>query len=1102
MINKYKKEDFIALAKRKETVTWDDIQDYFGKDIINSTDFDDLLYELDRERVRVIAYTEKTETTEVLSDLKKNDEEISSTDEAKKTIENILFEHLEEKIYEKKSAQEKWYNTLLKCAEEKNNIITCKDIQNLIPLESIYTNEDQFNIIIKRLLDANVQIKDIDFNLLGDVKFNYSYDESIFKNYENFENPRMIAIRKDMRKIAPDLKQYNYVFLVYLINAYFEEKNSSSRKKYSRTEISQLYKNPEFDNRSDEELKDILYIGNEYKPIYSIKESDNKEFPENIKDEILNFFNTHEKTDKNIIEIAASLKLYPSEVAFFINQLEEQKIISEIENVNKLMEEIKNELKEINSDTQAMEISPITFTEQSEKNNVDKYLSYILNFILFEKKSDKTYIKNELKGSILELTVHELLDCFTQSVLDAISPYISEKKILYWVGNNKILGSTQSNILDSDSWRKRCFYITNEVIVNKNLTSNYSTIFDIFKCRYKTSGTYPNIQTIQEKTLDKFSSLYDLFNIKDKTVKNELEWNLTNFGVVFLNRREETQLRRLYANYWIETSRLILSDIKQAINTYQNHAKLKNGRPKVYRENIRSIKITPFDGDLLSKINSINKPKIPTFEDGTSKTIEDFWKDFIEPSLPKNIDVVIKWHNLLKEYVKKTDAILGFRTGNVAGKLRRGWETVTNDGYSFFYTDNGFPHFFYKLAYDGDYEPKLEEFYELMKNKQFPIRDAFLMDPEEKQKAAFNVSGKNPGIGTSGYKLAHVIDAGRDYCINGDVIGLAEICKKYFDLGQETDWTIDETTGLYSRKNFQILDKDKKLARQLAEISFLRMVHPMNYFLTPKKRNTTTTNGIKTSKIYNEYSINGVTKYDIAEEPLLISYVRQKFHDRYTVNGVDYFQDFLDLVYAKEDNLKEDGSTEINIAYSASGLNQERKQDNYFEIVKELVDIAEKNNLTYGKNLQTFIDNELKKNNYSPKEKVSISVQNSINENITDIGTVNIKGHIFDLRKNPLKGDTKMQDHIYRTMRILLREGLIPDQELNLLLDSGYSKKTFGIGFPILSTERSYDGSGQVRYKAENFSGYYVCTEWAKSKAVMLEDNFSQWLLHLERITK
>lgn len=1097
MINKYKKEDFIALAKRKETVTWEDIQDYFGKDIINSNDFDDLLYELDRERVRVIAYTEKkidlaleeaekTETTAEEPALQKKDEENPSTNEVKNDLENIynIFSNLEE---------EKRYNALVKLAEEKNNIISFQDIQNLIPLEVIYTNEDQFNVIIKRLLDANVQIEDIDFDLLGNIKFNYSYDESIFESYGNFENPRMIAIRKDMRKIAPDLERYNYVFLIYLINAYFEGKNSSSRKKYSRTEISQLYKNPEFDNRSDEELKDILYIGNEYKPIYSIKESDNKEFPENIKDEILNFFNTHEKTIKNITEIAATLKLYPSEVAFFVNQLEEQKIINEIEDVNKLMEEIKNELKEISADNQAIKISPIILNNHIERESVEKNLSSILYILLFEEKSYKTYIRNKLKSTILKLTVRELLGCITQSGLDAISPYI------------RILTLSQSNdYFDFDYWGTNCFYITKEVIANKNLTSPYVTIFDIFTSQINTRlyGLFELSDGILKTgTLDNFSSLYDLFDINDKDLKNSLKLTLRDCGLGLLSCREKTQLRRLYANYWIETSRMILVDIKQGISSYQNHAKLENGISKVYKENIRSVKITPFDGDLLSKINSINKPKIPEFENGTSKTIEDFWKDFIESRLPQNIDVVIKWHNLLKEYVKKPDAILGFRTGNVAGKLRRGWETITNDGYSFFYTDNGFPHFFYKLAYDGDYEPNLEEFYQLMKNKQFPIRDAFFMDSEEKHKAAFNVSGKNPGIGTSGYKLAHVIDAGRDYCVNGDVIGLAEICKKYFNLGQETDWTIDETTGLYSRKNFQIQEKDKKLARQLAEISFLRMVHPMNYFLTPKQKNTTTTNGVKTTKIYNEYSINGIIKYDIAEEQLLISYVRQKFHERYTVNGVDYFQDFLDLVYAKEDNLNEDGSTEINIVYSASELNQERKQDNYFEIAKELVDIAEKNNLTYGNNLQAFIDNELTKNNYSSKKKVSIGVQNSINENITDIETVNIKGHIFDLRKNPLKGDTKMQDHIYRTMRILLREGLIPEHELNLLLDSGYSKNTFGLGFPILSTVRIYS-SGVARYTKDNFSGYYVCTQWAKNKTVMLEENFSQWLLHLEKITK
>ena len=316
--------------------------------------------------------------------------------------------------------------------------------------------------------------------------------------------------------------------------------------------------------------------------------------------------------------------------------------------------------------------------------------------------------------------------------------------------------------------------------------------------------------------------------------------------------------------------------------------------------------------NLVEKLSTINQPKIGSFEAGNAETIKDFYESFIEPRLPQNIEHVIKWHKVLKEYVTKENTVLGFRTGNVRGSLRRGWETITDDNYSFFYTDNFFAHYFFKLAVDADWEPNLDEFYNAMRSKDFPVRFAYFMgtedDPHEEEYASFNVNGKNPGLNTAGYKLAHIIDAGRNFLLNGRNYGQAELIETYFNLGSPEDWSQDPDTHKYCRKNFTIPEGAKSLARNIAEASFLKMVHPMNYFLSPKTANR--------GNIYNKYTINGVEKTNIAEEELLISYVRQKFHERYTINGKDYFQEFLDLVYPIEDEINEDGNTEINIQYS------------------------------------------------------------------------------------------------------------------------------------------------------------------------------------------
>lgn len=210
-----------------------------------------------------------------------------------------------------------------------------------------------------------------------------------------------------------------------------------------------------------------------------------------------------------------------------------------------------------------------------------------------------------------------------------------------------------------------------------------------------------------------------------------------------------------------------------------------------------------------------------------------------------------------------------------------------------------------------------------MTTKIFPVRISFHMgtdkDPHEKEYASFNIHGKNPGINTSGYKLAHIIDAGQNYYIDDKSYGISWIINKYFPLGTENDWMDKNNPNKHCRK-LQIRDKDKTLARKFAEMSFLRMVHPMNYFLSPKSPN-------RGNVIYNNYNINNCEKNNIAEDKNLISYVRKKFHERYSIEGKDYFQEFLDLVNPEIDNIQEDGKTKISIVYSRTPLNVQLPQE-------------------------------------------------------------------------------------------------------------------------------------------------------------------------------
>lgn len=95
---------------------------------------------------------------------------------------------------------------------------------------------------------------------------------------------------------------------------------------------------------------------------------------------------------------------------------------------------------------------------------------------------------------------------------------------------------------------------------------------------------------------------------------------------------------------------------------------------------------------LKEKLNTINVPRFTPLQDGKALTAGEFWDSFIVHNLPAK-DVALKWHRVLIEYVKRPEAMFAIRYYNTAVKdkydsLHRGFLTRTNEGYSFFYTDN------------------------------------------------------------------------------------------------------------------------------------------------------------------------------------------------------------------------------------------------------------------------------------------------------------------------------------------------------------------------------------------------------------------------------
>ncbi len=297
------------------------------------------------------------------------------------------------------------------------------------------------------------------------------------------------------------------------------------------------------------------------------------------------------------------------------------------------------------------------------------------------------------------------------------------------------------------------------------------------------------------------------------------------------------------------------------------------------------------------KIESYQKTDVPI------GTIEEFWGAFVVPHLPKadEIDAYKAWYALLKRYCEDQDAVYAVRcfSNTIGGAknyktLRRGFYTKTDQRYSFFYTDNYFAAYFLKMAMDG-FVPEYKDFKECMLSRKFPARFGPHDTEYEKPKAAYAINGKDPGFAGNGYKIAHIIDAGKNYDVHGKETGLAEICKTYFPRGEYSAWELEKDSyGECYVRHLSGLDDE---AREILKAHFLRFACPFNYVLTPKP----------SCHICHKNAVG-----DIAEHPAFQQYAKEQFCELFG----DEYKDYLgSLKIFKTPSVSNPGDFQIDIEY-------------------------------------------------------------------------------------------------------------------------------------------------------------------------------------------
>ena len=281
---------------------------------------------------------------------------------------------------------------------------------------------------------------------------------------------------------------------------------------------------------------------------------------------------------------------------------------------------------------------------------------------------------------------------------------------------------------------------------------------------------------------------------------------------------------------------------------------------------------------------------------GVAKDISGLWSGLIEKYLPRR-DIVLQWHKVLMEYVKRDDAVFAIRHFNNAPSdryddLRRGFLTRTSEQYSFFYTDNFFAAYFQKMAMDG-FVPTIDEIISAFQSRKFPSR--FGRNTSNERALLAVPQGKDPRINGAGFKVAHILNVGKDYYFEEEKITLGNIVAKYFPRGAREDWRqIVDDTGKFYLRELEVPSE----ARQFLVAQFLRFVHPFNYFLAPQKK----------------FENNSVCA-EIAEHKPLLDYA---FDHNMRAYG-EAFLEYLKLVMPKDMDLRgSNGEAVINIEYGST----------------------------------------------------------------------------------------------------------------------------------------------------------------------------------------
>lgn len=256
------------------------------------------------------------------------------------------------------------------------------------------------------------------------------------------------------------------------------------------------------------------------------------------------------------------------------------------------------------------------------------------------------------------------------------------------------------------------------------------------------------------------------------------------------------------------------------------------------------------------KIQTIKDKGVPIVKSGRASDAKQFF-DLIIKDQFSAVDQIKAIHKALIEYVNRKDAVFVLRLFGCDyhrnyGNLRRGFLTKYPDGHKMVFCDNTFAMPFAAIKLAGR-SYTAEELISYMNNPS--TRFGFGSTKEERELAYYNWNANkaNINLNTYGWYLAHIVPVGKEY-------GQKRL-RDVFNNPDRKEW-IDSPDN--TRRVGKNLTPDEL---SILKAHFLRMVHPLNSFLVPKR------------------SLLAYCGNNIGEEPELIKivqdYVKKIFPEEY-----------------------------------------------------------------------------------------------------------------------------------------------------------------------------------------------------------------------------